>query len=225
MRETASIPPASTLRRPVDGVLLTHAHIGHYTGLIFFGYESMHTGEVPVTCTPKMWDFLAANAPWDQLVRLRNIVPEIVQPDKPLRLHDRLEVAAMRVPHRDEYADTVGYLLRGPERTMLYVPDTDSWEKWETPLIEHLNGVDIAILDGTFFSMDELPGRDISSVSHPLISRSMDLLEPLVRAGKLQVYFTHMNHSNLALDPEGEALREVRERGFHIVEEGQEFPL
>jgi pyrroloquinoline quinone biosynthesis protein B len=212
-------------RDPVDGVLLTHAHIGHYLGLAFLGYESIHSTRVPVFCTPAMVEFLSTNAPWDQLVRLENIVPVQVEPGETIRIHQKLEVTPVKVPHRDEYADTVGWILRGPERTLLYVPDTDSWEEWDPPLIERLDEVDIAVLDATFYSTDELPGRPVSAIGHPLIEHSMNLLEPLVQASRLEVYFTHLNHSNLALDPAGTAARTIRERGFHIAAEGQEIPL
>jgi pyrroloquinoline quinone biosynthesis protein B len=212
-------------RDPVDGILLTHAHIGHYLGLAFLGYESIHTTGVEVYCTPAMAGFLATNAPWDQLVRLENIVPVKVPYEHALRLHPRLEISPVKVPHRDEYADTVGWILRGPEKSLLYVPDTDSWEEWDPPLLQRLEGIDIAVLDATFYSTDELPGRPVSAIGHPLVERSMDLLEPLVRAGRLEVYFTHLNHSNLALDPSGPAARTIEERGFRIAREGQRIPL
>ena len=110
-------------------------------------------------------------------------------------------------------------------RSLLYVPDTDGWDHWDPPLTDQLDGIDVAILDGTFYSADELPGRDVAEIGHPLIESSMDLLEPLVRSGKLEVYFTHLNHSNPALDEDSAARRAIRERGFHVAREGQEFPL
>jgi pyrroloquinoline quinone biosynthesis protein B len=212
-------------RRPIDGLLLTHAHIGHYLGLAFFGFEAMHTAQVPVYCTSELAEFLGSNAPWDQLVRLDEIVLREISDNQTVRLHDSLSVTAIPVPHRDEYADTVGYILRGPERSLLYVPDTDSWAAWDPPLTELLDGIDIAILDGTFFSQGELPGRDMASIGHPLIEQSLELLGPMVASGKLKVYFTHLNHSNPALDPDSEASVRIRKRGFDIVHEGQAFAL
>ena len=212
-------------RQPVDGVLLTHAHIGHYLGLAFFGFEAAHTRRVPCYCTPSLADYLAANGPWDQLVRLENIVLERVEHEQVIQLHEQVAVAVIPVPHRDEYADTVGFLFSGPERTVLYVPDTDGWENWDPPLPEQLVGVDVAILDGTFYSLDELPGRSVASIGHPLIEQTMDLLQPLVDDGRLEVWFTHLNHSNPALDVGGEAAAAIRSRGFGIAADGQLFPL
>ncbi len=216
-------------RAPIDGVLLTHAHIGHYLGLAFFGYEAIHTRGLPVHCTPRMADFLRQNAPWSQLVEFGNLslrpsAPANSQQGASFQLGD-VTVTLLPVPHRDEFSDTVAIRLRGPDKTLLYVPDTDAWAKWPTPLTEALADVDVALLDGTFYSLEELPGRDVSSVPHPLITQSMDLLEPLVRDGKKQILFTHLNHSNPALDPASEAYRQIGARGFQVAAEGMEFAL
>jgi pyrroloquinoline quinone biosynthesis protein B len=214
-----------TDRKPVDGILLTHAHIGHYLGLAFLGFEVIHAHEVPVYCTPSMAAYLRENGPWDQLVRFGNIRLHEILPGQELALEGSVTVRPLRVPHRQEYTDTVGVEIRGPKRSILYVSDTDGWSAWDPPMTEVVATFDVAILDGTFFSMAELPGRDISSIGHPLITETMDLLEPAVRSGGLSVYFTHMNHSNPALQPAGPERAEIEERGFGVLAEGQLFPL
>ena len=212
-------------RVPVDGVFLTHAHLGHYTGLAFFGYESIHTRDLPVFCTPSMAHYLETNGPWSQLVRLENVELHPTEPGRSIDLDANVTVTAIRVPHRDEYADTVGFIFRGPARSAIYVPDTDSWSAWEPSLIHVLDGIDVAIIDATFFSAAELPGRDVSKIGHPLVEASMDLLEPLVKAGLLEVYFTHLNHSNPAIFVDSPEHREIERRGFAVLAEGQEIPL
>ena len=121
----------------------------------------------------------------------------------------------------------MAFVIRGPKRTLFYVPDTDSWRTWPRSLPEVLKDekVDIALLDATFYSADELPDRDVTKIKHPLITDTMDLLAPLVKAGRLQVYFTHMNHSNPALDRDGAARKAIEARGFHVLGEGEEFDL
>ncbi len=225
LRDVGTAVDGKVDRAPVDGILLTHAHLGHYTGLAFLGFEAVHSGGIPVFCTPSLANFLRTNGPWSQLVDLGNIEVRESVAGRSFDLEGGIEVTPVPVPHRDEYADTVGFLLRGPRSTVLYVPDTDNWESWDPPVVERLAGIDIAIVDGTFFSADELPGRRVSEIGHPLITRSLDLLEPLVRSGKTRIYFTHLNHSNPALDPDGEALREIERRGFHVLRDGDEFPL
>lgn len=219
--------PGRVDRAPVDGVFLTHAHLGHYTGLGFLGFEAIHAQETPLYATPRMVDFLAANGPWSQLVDLRNVLPVKLTPGEPLVLEEQLSVTAFRVPHRDEFADTVGFLFAGPERRVFYVPDTDGWEHWETPLEEWLERqrVDVAIVDGTFFSMNELPGRDVSAIGHPLVVDTIERLREQVAAGALEVFFTHFNHSNPVLDADGERRKQVEAAGFALLDDGLELPL
>jgi pyrroloquinoline quinone biosynthesis protein B len=220
-------PEGKVDRAPVDGVLLTHAHIGHYLGLAHFGFESLNTKEVPAWVSPRMAAYLRTNGPWSQLVRLGNLALKEFQPGQPFELEEGITVKPLPVPHRDEYSDTMAFVIRGPGRTLLYVPDTDSWKAWPRPLTEVLaeEKVDFALLDATFYSPDELPDRDVTKIKHPLITQSMDLLEPLVKRGRLRVYFTHLNHSNPALDPGGEARKSIEARGFRVLEEGDELDL
>lgn len=220
-------PEGRADRSPLDGVLLTHAHIGHYLGLAHLGFESVNTQGLPVHVSPRMAAFLRDNGPWSQMVRLGNVILREFEPGKPFVLEEGISVTPIPVPHRDEYSDTMAFLIRGPKKTLLYVPDTDTWKTWPRPLIEVLRAekVDIALLDATFYSPDELPDRDVSKIRHPLITQSMDLLEPLVKAGKLEVYFTHLNHSNPAGDEDGPAQKAIEARGFRVLEEGAEFGL
>jgi pyrroloquinoline quinone biosynthesis protein B len=220
-------PEGKVDRAPVDGVLLTHAHIGHYLGLAHFGFESLNTKNIPVWASPRMAAFLRANGPWSQLVRLENIAIREFQPGQPFTLEENVSIKPLQVPHRDEYSDTMAFLIRGPNKTILYVPDTDTWKTWPKPLPDVLRDekVDLALLDGTFYSPDELPDRDVTKIKHPLITTTMDLLEPLVKAGKLKVWFTHLNHSNPAYEPAGAARKTIEGRGFRVGGEGEAVGL
>jgi pyrroloquinoline quinone biosynthesis protein B len=171
--------------------------------------------------------YLHANGPWSQLVRLENIRLREFQPGQPFELEAGITVKPIQVPHRDEYSDTMAFLIRGPKKTLLYVPDTDTWKTWPKPLTDVLRDekVDVALLDGTFYSPEELPDRDITRIKHPLITQTMDLLEPLVKAGKVRVCFTHLNHSNPLFDKNGAARRAIEARGFRVAEEGEEIGL
>ncbi len=218
-------PDPPPLRRILAGVVLTHAHIGHYTGLMFFGYEALSTDRLPVFCSTRMADFLAANGPWSQLIRLENIELHPLAPDKEIRLTERISVTPCLVPHRDEFSDTFGFTFAGPRGKLLYIPDIDSWEAWEKPLRMELEEADFALLDGTFFSSGELPGRDMAAIGHPTIEASLELLKDLPEQKKDSVFFTHLNHSNAALDPEGEARKLVEGAGFALASRDQTFFL
>ena len=215
--------PAEGMNAP-HGILLTHAHIGHYTGLMYYGYEGLNAARIPVWCTPKMARFLESNGPWSQLVRYENIILRSIQPEKKISITDRISITPLLVPHRDEFSDTVGFIIAGPRKKLLYVPDIQNWEAWDRSISKQTANVDYALLDGTFYSPDELPGRDLSKIGHPFITASMDVLAPAVKSGT-NIYFTHLNHSNLALDPNGHASKEIINKGFHLASDRMEFPL
>lgn len=212
-------------RRPFDGIFLTHAHIGHYTGLSVLGNEGLGIRDTPVYCTEAMADFLAANQPWGFLVEEGRIEPRPLAPDRWHGIDDELEVQLWTVPHRDELADTVGFVFRGPGGSLLYLPDIDSWGAWERNVAEAVSSVDVALLDGTFWSGDELPGRAIEDIPHPLILGTMDTLQGVVDRGEARVVLTHLNNSNPALDEGGRQQAEVARRGFEIAREGMRFGL
>lgn len=212
-------------RRPFDGIFLTHAHIGHYAGLAELGNEGMGMQETPVYCTQAMADFLAANYPWKFLVEQERIELRALAPDRWHRLDPLLEVQLWKVPHRDELADTVGFVFRGPEASMLFLPDINSWSVWNRDVAEAVASVDVALLDGTFWSLDELPGRTAADVPHPLMPQTMDLLQAVVDQRQARVVLTHLNNSNPALDDGGPQQIEVARRGFAIAREGMRFAL
>ncbi len=186
---------ALTGGKPPDGIFLTHAHIGHYTGLMYLGKEAMAAKGVPVYGTARMTSFLKSNGPWSLLVENGYVELRTLTPDQAVELPGDLRITPMLVPHRDEFTDTVGFLIEGPRAKALFIPDIDKWEKWNRSLRELAQGIDYALVDGTFASMGELPGRDISQVPHPLMSETRALLE----GTRAQLWFIHLNHSNPAI--------------------------
>jgi pyrroloquinoline quinone biosynthesis protein B len=186
---------ALTGGRPPDGIFLTHAHIGHYTGLMYLGRESIGARGVAVFATPRMSAYLRANGPWSQLVALKNIELREVAPEVVTTLPGGVRVTAFVVPHRDEYSDTVGYRIDGPRRSAIFIPDIDRWEKWDRSIRALADQVDLALVDGTFASATEL-NRNIEEIPHPLMSRTRELLKG-VRA---KLWFIHINHTNAEID-------------------------
>lgn len=209
----------------LGGVFLTHAHMGHYTGLVHFGREAAGTQGIPVYAMPRMYEFLAANGPWDQLVRLQNIELRRIAHDEPLRLGPNVTVTPMLVPHRDEYSETVAYRIDGPSRSAVFIPDIDKWNLWAVDVRDLVRSVDYALLDATFFRDGELGGRDMSKIRHPFVSESMDLLDALDAGEKARVIFIHMNHTNPLLHDGSEAQTEVTRRGYRYAHEGMRLDL
>ena len=209
----------------LNGVFLTHAHMGHYTGLMHFGHEAGGTENVPVYAMPRMSQFLSSNGPWDQLVRYKSVKLLPLADGTPVRFSEDLVVTPFLVPHRDEYSETVGYRIDGPNKSAIFIPDIDKWERWDTDIREIVRSVDYALLDATFFADGELPGRDMSQISHPFVAASMNLFDDLSDEEKSRVIFIHMNHTNpLLIDGSPEQV-EVERRGFHFAREGMRLEL
>ncbi|MCA9682966.1 MAG: MBL fold metallo-hydrolase [Myxococcales bacterium] len=224
-RRSPGARPAAVDRDPLAGIFLTHAHMGHYLGLAHLGYEAAASEGTPVHASARMLAFLGQNAPWDQLLRLGNIEAHPAEPGRPIALAEGLQAEALAVPHRAEYTDTFAWYLAGPRKRVLYIPDTDPWHRWTDSLERALTDVDLLLVDGTFYSGDELPGRDIAEIGHPLIVDTMERLTPQVAAGKLEVWFIHLNHSNPALDPTGPERAAIEAGGFRVAVPGDEYAL
>jgi pyrroloquinoline quinone biosynthesis protein B len=222
--EIAPVPVSPGL----SGIFLTHAHIGHYTGLMLLGHESLGARGVPVHVMPRMREFLSTNGPWDQLVRYGNLELRSLGADSTVRLNDRLRVTPFEVPHRQEYSEVVGYRIDGPSRSVLFIPDIDSWEEWDeagTRIDAVLAAVDVAYVDGTFFADGEIPGRDMSGFPHPFITHSMKRLGGLTESERAKVRFIHLNHTNPALRAGSEARRAVEAAGFRVARELERVDL
>ena len=209
----------------IDGILLTHAHIGHYAGLIHLGREAMGTDRVPVYAMPRMRRFLRDHGPWSQLVNANNIEIHEIADGKSWNLNERISVTPLLVPHRDEYSETVGYVIQGPQRKALFLPDIDKWDRWEKNISDVLTEVDVAYLDGTFFADGELAGRDMSQIPHPFIAESMKRFASLPETQRNKVRFLHLNHTNPALDHHSPEAKSVRDGGYNLASEGERFKL
>ncbi|TCP29602.1 pyrroloquinoline quinone biosynthesis protein B [Scopulibacillus darangshiensis] len=211
----------------MDSVLLTHAHIGHYTGLMFLGKESISTKRLPVYADDTLKKFLSAHAPWKQLIDLENIRVKSMQANETFEIDDHVTITPLEVPHRNEYSNTFGFIISGTNKKLLYIPDIDSWEVWQQDIRHVAAEMDYCLLDGTFYSEQELEkmGRTYKEVPHPLLTHTMDLLQEVASNGKTKVYFTHFNHTNAAIDPNSEVREIIKSRGFFVAEEGMEIPL
>jgi pyrroloquinoline quinone biosynthesis protein B len=201
------------------GIFLTHGHIGHYTGLMYLGREASGASEVPVYALPRMASFLTTNAPWSQLVTLKNIRLKPVSAGQPVVLNAKLKVTPFLVPHRDEFTETVGFEIQGAHKKAVFIPDIDKWSKWSQRLPDVIEHADYVLLDATFYRNGELP-RDMAEVPHPFVEETIKLLQTLPAAQRAKVYFIHFNHTNPLLNPASPERRAVQQQGFHVAEEG-----
>ncbi len=210
---------------PLSGIFLTHAHIGHYTGLMQLGREAMGAKNIPVYAMPRMKNFLANNGPWSQLVKLNNIALQNLAADTTIQLNERLKVQAIEVPHRDEFSETVGFKIIGSDKSALFIPDIDKWHLWNRDIKEEIASIDYAFLDGTFYKNGEIPNRDMSEIPHPFMEESLNLFQTLPKEERNKVHFIHFNHTNPVLQVNSTAQKEVEQAACHIAKEKSIFAL
>ncbi|MDC7994798.1 MBL fold metallo-hydrolase [Altibacter sp. HG106] len=208
-----------------NGILLTHAHIGHYSGLQFLGKEATNATKIPVYVMPKMQRFLEENGPWSQLVAEENIRLVPMTAEVAVQLTPQLKITPHLVPHRDEFSETVAYTVEGPNTSVLFIPDIDKWERWSTHINAKVSEVDIAFLDATFYNAEEINNRDISQIPHPFVIETMKRFEDASDSEKNKIHFIHLNHTNPLLDPNSDASNYVISNGFRIARKSMKIPL
>lgn len=208
----------------LSGIFLTHAHMGHYAGLLQLGREAMGAKAIPVYVMPRMKEFLEKNAPWSQLVTLGNIKLILMEQNQPIDLTSNLRVTPLKVPHRDEFSETVGFRVETTEKSLLFIPDIDKWPLWEKDIRAEVARVDFALVDATFYQEGELPNRNMSEIPHPFVAETMALFSQIPAAEKRKIKFIHFNHTN-PLILEGPERDRVKSIGFDLATEGERIVL
>ena len=214
-----------SLNGSLGGIVLTHAHIGHYSGLLFFGKESLGARKINVYSMPKMSFFLKNNGPWSQLIQDKNIIINQLKNNTIQTLSKYISIKPIIVPHRDEFSETVGYLIKGDLKSALFLPDIDKWEKWDKKIEDFIKTVDYAFIDGTFYNGKEIPHRNMNEIPHPFVIETLERLKNLKKKHKKKVYFIHLNHTNPLLKPNNEITKEIIKRGYNIARTGMKFDL
>lgn len=207
-----------------NGIFITHAHMGHYTGLMQLGREAIGAKALPVYAMPRMQTYLSQNGPWSQLVELQNIALQPLSENTTVTINSNLKVIPFKVPHRDEFSETVGYKIIGNNKSALFIPDIDKWQKWERNIQSEIEQVDYALLDATFYENGELPNRDMSEIPHPFVEETIDLLQDLPLEEKNKVIFIHFNHTN-PLVRNSEERSKIERLGFRVARQGMKLDL
>ncbi len=203
--------------RQPDGIFLTHAHMGHTAGLFQLGPEGMNVSQLTVYGTSAMVRMLQREQIWRPMVENLNL--ETIHPGETVTLAPELTITGYSVSHRDEVgAGTLAYVCGGPSRSILYLPDIDNWSSF-AEVKQVLTGVDSCLVDGTFFSSDELGDR--RDVPHPTAIETIEYWS----GWSGQIWLTHINHTNPLLDQDGEARQIVNQAGIGVAYTRQIFPL
>ena len=213
------------IKKNLKGIFLTHAHIGHYTGLMYFGREALNSKQMKVYAMPRMKKFLEQNGPWSQLVSLENISITELNNNSIIVIDPNVTIQPVEVPHRAEFSETVGYKIYGPNKTVLFIPDIDKWYLWEKSIIEEIEKVDYALIDATFYDSSEVNYRDLSEIPHPFVVESMELFDSIQDEEKNKIFFIHLNHTNPLLDNESDQYKFVKGSGYNVAIEGMKLDL
>ena len=213
------------IKKDLKGVFLTHAHIGHYTGLMYFGREALNSKLINVYAMPRMKKFLEQNGPWSQLVSLENISINEINSNSKISVDTNITIQPIEVPHRAEFSETVGYKIYGPNKTVLFIPDIDKWYLWEKSIIDEIKQVDYALIDATFYDSEEVNYRDLSEIPHPFVVESMELFDSTSDEEKKKIFFIHLNHTNPLLDKDSDQYKFVKDKGYNVAEEGMKLKL
>jgi pyrroloquinoline quinone biosynthesis protein B len=205
----------------LQGIFLTHAHIGHYAGLIFLGNEARSTQNLPVYCSRQMHEFLITNEPWASLIRNQNIFIQELESYESTVLTPNLTVAQIAVPHRPDFTDTFAYFVIGPRKSLFYCPDINFWPNNDRSFRTIFELNEYLLLDATFYSRAELPDRDLSKIPHPFVVDTHIHLKEYANKTTL----IHLNHSNPLLNKNSPETKATRELGFSVAETDQTFDL
>ncbi|WP_299245766.1 MBL fold metallo-hydrolase [uncultured Aquimarina sp.] len=208
----------------IDGIFLTHAHMGHYTGLMYFGREAMGSKDIDVFAMPKMKSFLENNGPWSQLVDLQNIKINLLENEIPVKITENIKITPFLVPHRDEFSETVGYKIKGNRKSALFIPDINKWSLWNKNIVDEIKKVDYAFIDATFFKDGEIP-RPMSEVPHPFIEETIELFKNELKVIKSKIVFIHFNHSNPLIHKDSKKRIQLEKEGYQFANTGDIFEL
>lgn len=216
-----------------ETVSITHLHLGHVEGIGQLGKPVMGLREVDVYLSPKNKDVFDNRSDILLMEDEGNIRTHSKNFYHPFEPKDGcgFSLQFIPIPHRSELGDNAAIIIKAEGKSILFMPDQDSWgdtldyhSKENIRDFLKMFDIDEALIDGTFWSMDELPRRDISKIPHPTIQETIQLLGSK-REGDPEISFLHLNHSNPVNDLGSEQRKVVEENGWKISEIGDVLKL
>ena len=191
---------------------------------MYFGSEALGAHKVPVYVMPKMKQFLESNSPWNQLIDLDNVQLREIFKNKKITISKNLIIVPFTVPHRDEFSETVGYKIIGPNKSALFIPDINKWSLWDKDIVAEVKDVDYAFLDATFFKDGEV-NRPMDEIPHPFIVETINLFKNESTQVKNKIHFIHFNHTNISLQYENPVIDSIGKLGYNFARFGDQLSL
>ncbi len=209
----------------ISSLILSHHHLGHVDGIGLFGREVMGTPKQSIR-------LITGKAVMDMLEKksaLDPFRPETISNGSTVELGKGVSLEFHRVPHREcEKGETYGIVVRGKQKSIFFLPDHDTYKEslnyhGKDSIREWFKSlkVDVALIDGTFFTLEEISVKrsDSSGIPHPTISESLSLLGNRTKEDP-DIVFIHLNHTNPVIDDEMKRL-EIEELGWKVGSQGQ----
>jgi len=216
----------------IDSIFLTHGHADHTVGLAEFC-----TGKsfgLPVYGPQDLVEFLfGTDDEPNYFGALGRLARDYVKPvplakEVSVTRLGAVQVKGFEVPHTQVLEDgrrypssTYAYEIVQGGKRVVYAPDLGRLDEW---LLKYLNGVDVFIMDATFWWNDELKrisGIPVTSyqLGHVPQAEAVNILEDL-NIGR--VIYTHFNHTNPVIK-DGSERAFVEEKGQEIAYDGMKI--
>jgi len=232
----SALHPGPGLRdTPLRGVLLTDAELDHTIGLLVLreGTPLDIFGTRPVLQALSnefpLQPILSTYAPFRWIE---------VNPSQSFMVDDRVQVTAFPVGvKRPRYAAdsdaegdwVIGYRFEDTRSkgVLVYAPAV---EQWTHELQSELMGADCALIDGTFWTDDEMQRMETGShtaaeMGHIPVSGSGGSLERLASCRARRTIYIHINNTNPILDENSPEHRLIIESGLEVGRDGLEIEI
>lgn len=209
----------------IEEILLTDAEIDHASGLLFVREAdslNLRTTESVRHHLHEEFNLLPTldaftDCRWRELV-----LDEPFEPLDGLRV-DPFPVAGSPPSYSSQdpsLGDTIGLELTSPseDEHVLYLP---ALAELTDDLKERVRHGDLVLLDGSFWSDDEMgsvdePDRRASDMGHLPVGGDSGSLEQFRKLNDTRKVYVHVNNTNPMLHPESEERRRVEEAGFTV---------
>lgn len=240
---TPELHPREGLRQsPIAGVVLANADLDHVLGLLLlrelqplriYATASVHRILKEHNSFFRMLERVAGQAVWQDIpleseFRLSDaggnssgIVCRAFSLDKHYPAYVAPEHQAQLAPKEA----SLGFMIESHSgKRLSYMPAVPGLDDG---LLQQIDGCDVLLLDGTFWSDDELirvqgGGQTARAMGHTPVQAILSRLAEVKRPRKI---FLHINNTNPMLDEASPQYRQVRGAGWEVAEDGWEFEL
>jgi pyrroloquinoline quinone biosynthesis protein B len=229
LAQATALWPHGLRENPFAAVLLTDANVDHTAGL---GELRQNPGPLVIVSSRSTKELLASERAYERFTRAPHLWT-----DNPAEVGiDSLEIEMIDVPgllpgyagRKPAQGAVVAYIMRDPQ-TNVQVTIAPIFSDIDDRLYAAIAASDLAFLDGTFYSNDELRqfgamAKDARSLGHAPIGGPDGTL---ARIGKLanRRVFVHVNNTNPMLDSRSAAHAAVTAAACEMAEDGWQAEL